>query len=48
MSNIFVISSCLKPKVGMIDHEIRYTQTLNTIKSIRDRVLDSIIVFVDS
>ena len=31
MSNIFVISSCLKPKVGMIDHEIRYTQTLNTI-----------------
>lgn len=48
MSNIFVISSCLKPKVGMIDHESRYTQTLNTIKSIRDRVSDSIIVFVDS
>lgn len=48
MSNIFIISSCLKPKVGVIDHEVRYTQTLNTIKSIRDRVSDSIIVFVDS
>jgi hypothetical protein len=48
MSHIFVISSCLKPKIGVIDHETRYTQTLNTIKSIRDRVFDSIIVFVDS
>ena len=48
MSNIFVITSCLNAKVGLIDHETRYNQTLNTIKSIRDRVKDSIIVFVDS
>ena len=48
MSNIFVITSCLNAKVGLIDHETRYNQTLNTIKSIRDKVKDSIIVFVDS
>jgi len=48
MSHIFIITSCLNAKVGMIDHETRYNQTLNTIKSIRDRVEDSIIVFVDS
>jgi hypothetical protein len=38
----------LNAKVGLIDHETRYNQTLNTIKSIRDKVKDSIIVFVDS
>jgi hypothetical protein len=38
----------LNAKVGVIDHETRYNQTLNTIKSIRDKVKDSIIVFVDS
>lgn len=48
MSNIFIITSCLNAKVGVIDHETRYSQTLNTIKSIRDKVKDSIIVFVDS
>lgn len=48
MSNIFIITSCINAKVGVIDHETRYSQTLNTIKSIRDKVKDSIIIFVDS
>lgn len=45
---IFVITSTLNPKIGILSLEERYQQTLNTIKSIRDKVKDSIILLVDS
>ena len=48
MSYIFIISSCLQPKIGVIDHESRFQQTLNTISSIRNKVENSIIIFIDS
>ena len=45
---IFVITSTLNPKIGVLTPEVRYQQTLNTIKSIRDKVKDSIILLLDS
>ena len=45
---IFVITSTLNPKIGVLTPEVRYQQTLNTIKSIRDKVKDSIILLMDS
>jgi hypothetical protein len=46
--NIFVITSTLKPKIGIIDFESRYQQTLKTIQSIKDRAPGSMIMLVDS
>jgi hypothetical protein len=46
--NIFVITSILNPKIGLIDTQTRYTQTLKTIQSIKDRVPGSIIIMIDS
>ena len=46
--HIFVITSTLKPKIGIIDNETRYSQTLNTIQSIRNKVKDAVILLVDS
>jgi hypothetical protein len=48
MSYCFIISSCLNAKVGQIDHESRFQQTLKTISSIKNKVTESIIIFVDS
>lgn len=45
---IFVITSTLNPKIGVLSPLARYHQTLNTIKSIRDKVKDSIILLLDS
>ena len=45
---LFVITSTLNPKIGVLSPEVRYQQTLNTIKSIRDKVKDSIILLMDS
>lgn len=46
--NIFIITSVLKPTIGIIPHDIRYQQTLNTIKSIRAKTKDSLIILLDS
>jgi hypothetical protein len=46
--NIFIITSVLKPTVGIIPHDVRYKQTLNTINSIREKVKDSLIILLDS
>lgn len=46
--NVFVITSILNPKIGIIDPETRYQQTLKTIQSIKDRAPGSIIMVVDS
>jgi len=44
----FVITSILKPRIGIYDPETRYQQTLKTIKSIKDKVPDALILLVDS
>jgi hypothetical protein len=48
MSNIFLVTSCIKSLIGKINHEDRYEQTLKTFDSVRSRAKDSIIVFCDS
>jgi len=45
---IFIVTSTLNPKIGILSPEIRYQQTLNTIKSIKDKVKDSVILVLDS
>ena len=46
--DIFIITSTLKPKVGVIDQETRYQQSLETIESIKEKAPDSIIMMLDS
>lgn len=46
--NIFVITSILRPKIGIIDYQTRYQQTLKTIQSIKDKAPGSIILLLDS
>jgi len=45
--NLFIVSSSLKPKIGIFDNSTRINQTLETFKSIK-RVPNSIILFADS
>lgn len=46
--NIFIIPSCIKSKLGMINHDERFEQTLKTFETVRKQVPNSIIVFCDS
>jgi hypothetical protein len=46
--HIFVITSTLHPRIGVLTPEVRYEQTLNTIKSIREKANGSLILLVDS
>jgi hypothetical protein len=46
--HIFIITSTLNPRIGILSPEVRYQQTLNTIKSIRERANGSLILLVDS
>jgi hypothetical protein len=46
--NIFIITSTLKPKIGIIPENVRYEQTLETIKSIKDKAPGSKIFLLDS
>ena len=49
MNNIFVIPSTIQPFYGVVSHEDRYIQTLETIKSIKNIVKDEhLIVLIDS
>jgi len=45
---IFIVTSTLNAKIGILSPEVRYQQTLNTIKSIKDKVKDSMILLLDS
>ena len=45
---VFVITSILRPKIGIIDFETRYQQTLKTIESIKSKAPGSMIILVDS
>ena len=48
MKNIFIVTSCIQPSIGVLNFEDRYTQTIETFDSIRRQTKDSLIVFTDS
>lgn len=48
MKNIFIVSSCMYPLIGVVDRDSRYEQTIETFDSIRRKVPDSKIIFIDS
>lgn len=45
--NLFIVTSALKPGMGVFNDEDRYEQTINTLKSIREKVANAVIVFSD-
>jgi hypothetical protein len=48
MRFVFIITSALNPTMGVFTKEQRYEQTLSTIKSIRNKVQDSVIILSDT
>lgn len=46
--NIFIVTSCIQTQYGNVKVEDRYNQTLKTFESIKNKVPDAIIVFIDS
>lgn len=46
--HIFVITSILNPKVGVLDPETRYKQTLRTVESIKEKAPGAMILLLDS
>lgn len=47
MKNICIITSALNPRVGVIPPENRYLQTINSIKTVRDKIPNCTIVLND-
>lgn len=45
---LFIVTSSLKPAIGVFNDEQRFFQTLNTFESIRKRCSNSNILFVDA
>jgi hypothetical protein len=45
--NLFIITSALKPNSGVFTDEQRFAQTITTLKSVRSKVPEAIIVFSD-
>jgi len=45
--NLFIVTSALKPTVGVINENDRFTQTIDTLKSLRFHVPDAILLFSD-
>jgi len=45
--NLFIITSSLKPNSGSFSDEQRFSQTIATLKSVRSKVPEAIIVFAD-
>jgi hypothetical protein len=45
--HLFIITSCLKPNSGAFSDEQRFSQTIATLKSVRQKVPEAIIVFAD-
>lgn len=46
--NIFIITSTLNPKVGVIDNETRYNQSLKTVETLRQKDPNAKIFMFDS
>ena len=45
--NLFIVTSSLKSNIGFFNDEERYTQTLQSLESLRKVVPEAIIVFSD-
>jgi hypothetical protein len=45
--NLFIITSSLKPNSGAFSDDQRFSQTIATLKSVRNKVPEAIIVFAD-
>jgi|GEM_PF-2750441 len=45
---IFIVTSALAPNQGVLGPEVRYSQTLRTIQSIKDSTHDAFIILIDS
>lgn len=45
--NLFIVTSSVKPVIGVYGHNERYQQTIKTLQSVRERVPDAIILLVD-
>jgi len=46
--NLFIVTSSIKPKIGVFSPEQRFAQTLFTLRSIRKKVPDAIILLSDT
>ena len=45
--NLFIVTSAIKPNIGAFSDEQRFQQTIDTLKSVRERVPSAIIVLSD-
>ena len=45
--NLFIITSAIKPSIGVFNFETRFNQTVASVKSVREKVPDAIIVLAD-
>lgn len=46
--NLFIVTSCIKPVIGVFSDEVRFIQTLDSLLSIRKKVPDAIILLCDA
>lgn len=46
--NLFIVTSALRPTIGIFDKQTRLHQTIDTLKSIRAKVPESIIIVTDA
>lgn len=45
--NLFIVTSSLKPAIGVFNHQERFDQTIATLESLRKKLPDAIIIFSD-
>jgi hypothetical protein len=46
--NLFIVTSALRPTIGIFDYAKRLEQTIETVQSIRSKVPDSLVVITDA
>ena len=46
--NLFIVTSALKPAIGVFNDEQRFSQTISSLKSIRKVIPNAIIIFADA
>jgi len=45
--NLFIVTSALEPRIGVISKEDRFKQTIDTLKNLKEKVPDAVILFTD-
>jgi hypothetical protein len=46
--NLFIVTSALRPTIGIFDTQTRLNQTIETLQSIRQKIPESIIIITDA